>query len=116
MDAIPLPSNSVVERVAPMSSELLVVGPVDALVLPFTSVEELEVHGVPSSLASGPMGNPSVAFQCDVSWPGEVIPTRLSSKDLVSVVQEVAMDVIVSTGQQGSGNCMVRDSSLQKVA
>jgi hypothetical protein len=45
-----------------------------------------------------------------------VIPTRLSSKDLVSVVQEVAMDVIVSTGQQGSGNCMVRDSSLQKVA
>jgi hypothetical protein len=114
VDAIPLPSDLVVKRVATMSSELLV--PVDALVLPFASVVELEALGVPSSLASSLVGNPCVAFQCDVSWPGEVIPTRLSYGDLVSVVQEVAMDDVVSTRQQGSRNCRVSDSSLQKVA
>jgi hypothetical protein len=113
VDVIPLQFVHVVELVAPMSPYLVEVGPIDASAIPVTSIEELEAPGHPPDLALGLTVDLGENFQCDVSLPGDLFPSKLSSGDLVAVVQEAVLEDVISTGQNGSGNCMVRDSSSQ---
>lgn len=113
VDVIPLQSVQVVELVAPMSPYLVEVGPIDAPALLVASVEELEAPGHPPDLALGLAVDLGENFQCDVSLPGYLFLAKLSSGDLVPVVQEAVLEDVISAGQNGSENCMVRDSSSQ---
>jgi hypothetical protein len=102
VDAI-LPFVQVVDLVAPMSPDLVEVGSVDAPALPVASVEELEAPGHPPNLALGLAVDLGENFQCGGSLTGDLSPAKLSSEDLIEVVQENAMEEVISAGQHGSG-------------
>jgi hypothetical protein len=86
-----------------MSPDLVEVGSVDAPALPVASVEELEAPGHPPNLALGLAVDLGENFQCGGSLTGDLSPAKLSSEDLIEVVQENAMEEVISAGQHGSG-------------